>query len=244
VIKELPIADYPDWLASITPSSMIVDPFPLQALLKDSLYYPSCGFDGSPVKHLGGHIYSFIYVDYGYNKDAVFTQLEKNGFKGYRTLAQRDICKDELTPNGWSPELPKLLDGRLENEKRWIKPPFCLWSILEREDKFTENHGPKRFSLLYLCADGSAAFQALYVSNHSCPKVIAIIQPGEGFGGNWTNFHDPEKILARTVMNNPAGQPEYLLYGGYGWPQWYQEPCWPWYKRRVGGSGRTLWAKN
>ena len=142
MIKELPLADYPEWLASLTQSSMMSDIFPLQELLKDSLYYPSCGFDGSPVKHLGGQVYSFIYVDYGYNKDKVLTELYSNGFKGYRPIAHRKVTKNELMPN------------------------------------------------------------------------------------------------------NPAGQPDYLLYSGYGWPERYDRPCRPLYPRRVSGAGRNLWAKN
>lgn len=52
----------PAWLASITQESMDSEPFPLREVLLGSLYYPSCGFDGSPVKVVGGHVYSFIYV--------------------------------------------------------------------------------------------------------------------------------------------------------------------------------------
>ena len=244
MIKELPLADYPEWLASLTQSSMMSDPFPLQQLLKDSLYYPSCGFDGSPVKHLGGQVYSFIYVDYGYNKDKALMELENNGFKGYRLIAQREVKKNELTPNGWLPVMPTKSDGDFNREIARHKPPFCVWSIMERKQDVPESHGPLRFSLLYLFADGVAAFQALYVANHACPKVIAIIQPGEAFGGNWIDFEDQEKILARSVMNNPAGQPDYLLYGGWGWPEHYDMPCWPLYQRQVSGEGRNLWAKN
>ncbi len=116
-------------------------------------------------------------------------------------------------------------------------------SIMELKQDVPENHGPLRFSHFYLCADGTAAFQALYVANHACPKVIAIIQPGEAFGGNWTDFEDQEKILARSVMNNPAGQPDYLLYGGWGWPEHNDRPCWHLYQRHVSGAGRNLWAK-
>ncbi len=90
-----------------------------------------------------------------------------------------------------------------------------------------------RFSLLYLCADGAAAYQALYIANAIAPKAIAVIQPGHSFGGNWTNFEDPQQILARTVAANPAGKPEFLLYGGYGSRDYYRQPCWPEYSEHV-----------
>jgi len=31
---------------------------------------------------------------------------------------------------------------------------------------------------------------------------------------NWTNFYDPEKIFARTVLQNPNGLPAYLIIDG------------------------------
>ena len=122
--------------------------------------------------------------------------------------------------------------------------------VLERESGFSPEHGPARFSLLYLCADGAAAYQALYVANAVAPKVIAIIQPGHGFGCNWTNFGDPEQILARTVATNPAGKPELLLYGGYGARDYFREPCWPEYSDYIcfldkhGGGTIGVWRLN
>jgi len=38
------------------------------------------------------------------------------------------------------------------------KPPFCVWLIMERKQDVAESHGSLRFSLLYLCADGVAAY--------------------------------------------------------------------------------------
>ena len=71
-----------------------------------------------------------------------------------------------------------------------------------------------------------AAFHTLYVANSAAPEVIAVIQPGDGFGGNWTSFGDERQALARVVLTNPAGAPDLLLYGGmgsravYGHAQW------------------------
>lgn len=96
-----------------------------------------------------------------------------------------------------------------------------------------ETHGPSRLSLLYLAADGVAAVQALYVENNLKPKAIAIIQPGHAFGGHWTDFTGPEQVLARTVHGNPAGMPEYLLFGGWHDNELYRNPCWPSYRHQV-----------
>lgn len=244
MIKALPVAEYPDWLAAIDQDTVRNELFPIKKVLQDSLYYPSAGLDGRPVQYLGGHIYSFIYVDYGYERNVVSEQIANNGFKGYRMLVCRDITKHELTPNGWQPVMPKDTDGNPMYSRDWIKPPFCIWAIMEREPDFPEEHGPLRFSLLYLCADGAAAFQALYLANHAVPKAIAIIQPGDAFGWNWTSFTNPNTILGRSVLDNPNGQPKWLMYGGVGWPQWYRKPCWPQYQKNIWTHGNLgLWEK-
>ncbi|MCF8227153.1 MAG: hypothetical protein K9J30_14850 [Bacteroidales bacterium] len=77
-------------------------------------------------------------------------------------------------------------------------------------------HGPKRFSLLYLGGEGVASYQALYWTNQMKPKALAIIQPGTGFGLNWTDFRDENRDLGWVVRNNPSGEPDIIYYGGYG----------------------------
>jgi hypothetical protein len=125
---------------------------------------------------------------------------------------------------------------------------FAEWAIYERVDWLEESHGPKRFSLLYIGGEGAATFQALYYSNECAPSAIVLIK-SDGFTGNWTSFRDPYRILAQSVMGNPAGQPEYLFIDSL------VEPCWPWYPIKVSTivsildyDGRThqrivLWGK-
>ena len=67
-------------------------PFPIRLLLRDSLYYPSSGFDGTPVKYLAGKILSFVYVDYGRTRDELHAELEERGF---RALAAGQVGSDE-----------------------------------------------------------------------------------------------------------------------------------------------------
>lgn len=131
--------------------------------------------------------------------------------------------------------------------KNWIKPPFAKWMVFQRDKGLDDQHGAERFSLLYTCAEAVATFQALYLANHCSPLAVAIIQPGHGFGGNWTNFTDPEQIFARTVLNNPHGQPKYVLYGGAGGINMYQKNCWPSYSNNICFLGNTsigIWQNN
>ncbi len=239
MIQQLSVTSEPEWLRFASESILAKEAFPLYDVLRDSLYYPASAFDGDPVAYLGGNILSFIYVDYGYVRDELYAQLTTPGFLGYEIVAQRDVKEDELTPTGWRPTPPLRADGNPSTYKSWIKEPFGHWVIFQRLPQRPESHGPLRFSLLYLCADGVAAFQALFVGNSAVPKAVAVIQPGHGFGLNWTNFEDHSKIFARSVLDNPSGQPELLLYGGGGGRNHYLAPCWPEYGQSIGFLGDT-----
>ncbi|MEI8373785.1 MAG: hypothetical protein WCJ35_13235 [Planctomycetota bacterium] len=127
MIPELPRQPMPDWLAAAT------DPLgnlPIRRLLADSVYYPSCSFDGQPIKYLGGNFHSFVYVDYGVERAEMIDQL--SNFRGYRVLAYRDVTPHELTPHGWTPIHPTRADGDPNLHRGWIKSPFGVWAILER----------------------------------------------------------------------------------------------------------------
>jgi hypothetical protein len=90
------------------------------------------------------------------------------------------------------------------------KTAFARWSVFERNENLDDNHGPSSLSLLFLRAEGAAAYQALYIEQNIVPKILAIIRPGTGFGGNFTMF---EKFLYQVMKMHPLGMPEKLL----GW---------------------------
>ena len=247
MINLLPTMKMHNWLKNINNEHQPTE-FPLNEILQDSLYYPASGFDGEPIRFLSGNIHSFIYVDYGKTEDEFNDEIANHGFYGYKLILSRDVKEKELTPHGWDQTPLSRVDedgGRREwIYRNWIKKPFAKWLVFQREAGFDNKHGAEKFSFLHLCADGVATFQALYISNRSFPLAIAVIQPGHGYGGNWTNFENPTGILARSVLNNPAGKPEILLFGGCGMESFYEETCWPSFseqvcflKKRVGSFG-------
>lgn len=232
MIAELPRIESPEWL-NRNQEEIQNGEFPLREILNDSLYYPASGTDGDPVKYLAGNVLSFIYVDYGLERNDVLRELY--GFSGYHPVAFRDVEMSELCPEGWTPMLPLPDDGYPGHRSNFIKQPFAIWCVFQRNAELDGRHGPERFSLLYVCGDGVATFQALYHGNNCFPYAAAVINPGTGFGGNWTDFSDRSKILARSVLDNPNGSPELLLYGGIC-PEddpFYLEPCWPDYPEPV-----------
>lgn len=240
MIEHLPVVDEPEWLSRVDPATIEHTVLPLDDIICDSLYYPASSFDGDPVAYLAGNILSFIYADYSHSLEELDDALGNPGFLGYSVIARRQVTEAELTPRGRIPSLAPC-DGDPSVSRTWWQrpPPFYSWNVLQRLEGVPANHGPYRFSFLYLCADGVAAFKALYVENGRVPKAVAIIQPGHGFGCNWTNFTDPGAIFARYVRENPAGQPEHLLYGGARGQHSYTRPCWPAYSSWVCFLGNT-----
>ena len=238
MLEQLPRIKIPNWLTDLTPSSMKNGPIPLRKLLKHSLYYPCSCFDGRPIEHLGGNIVSFLYVDYGHSEQEFMHRLSTIGFRGYHVLATRKVTKKELAPNDWKPKLPTSEDCDRNPFKTYLSwgetRPFFIWTVMQRNCDCSEDHGPDRFSLLYLCSDGVATFQALYLTNEIAPKAVAIIQPGM----NWTDFKDRDRIFARSVLDsNPGGCPEYLLANS-------EIPCWGEYSEIVCAlEGVSIWKR-
>ena len=223
MLEQIPQIEIPKWLANLTSSSMQNSTFPLRELLEDSLYYPCSGLcDGRPIEHLGGNIVSFLYVDNGHSEEDFMIKLRTTGFLGYHVLETRKVTKKDLTPNGWQSRLPTLEDDEnpsLNDEVR----PFFIWTVLERMCNYPENHGPVRFSFLYLCSDAVATFHALYLTNEIAPKAVAIIRPG----WSWTDLKARNRIFAKSVLDsNPGGCPEYLLSDS-------EIPCWPEYTENL-----------
>lgn len=231
----LPDSPTPAWLVSVDPSKMQEAPFPLKDLLADSLYYPACGLDGDPVKHLSRWFHSFVYCYYHYSREMFLTGLRDRPFRGYHVLGTRQVVADELAPNGWTQ--PWLSKGEREQVKRYAderaRTPFREWVVLERDLDAPLGHGPERLSLLYLNADGVAAYRALYGANGLTARAVAVIQPGHAFGGNWTDFTDSKAPLARVVMTNSAGVPDFHISGGMG-PKRLQYHQWPQYSNQLG----------
>lgn len=208
-----------DILDELTPETIAHGEFPVRALLYNSVYYPASAFDGGVIRDCNvnrkdWNVLSFVYVDY---KETPRSLSETEMPRGYRILGMRQLKEEELVPNGWTPQLPPNLD--IERYQRIAMPysqrhTFATWMVFERLPEFGEEHGPERFSLIFLRADGVATYQALYWTNGMYPRAIAIIQPGTGFGLNWTDFFKKDDPFYWTVNHNPAGMPEYI-YCGY-----------------------------
>lgn len=210
---------------------------PVQQLLEGSVYYPACGYDGRVVQYTAGHAHSFVYVDARLPHDEVCSAIRRQeAFRGYRLWGCRSLDVSIFDGRcSWSPvKLNRQLDGDPCRYMVRYARPFAHWAVFERIESFAKLHGPQRFSLLFVGGDGVDVFQRFYYSNGTAPSIVAIIQPGDAFGGNWTRYQDPKQVFARAVLGNRYGTPEHIFYGGYTstqyhsqWRGAYKQPCWP-----------------
>jgi hypothetical protein len=188
----------------------IVSEPPLDAMLTGCLFYPSSGVDLRPIRIYG--IQSAVYADYGWTQQDVEKTIFDDGFRGFDLLGHVWLNIDDLIPEPHKPDFfeqeqdkhleRRLADpGRLENQlERFGKAPFVSWYVFEKSRPDQRSGKKRRVSLLYCCAEGIAAFQQLFVKRNLAPEYIAIIRPGTGFGGNWTDFRDEQGLLAKSVQ--------------------------------------------
>lgn len=217
-------------LLKLSPNQIQNGTFPLKSLLKDSLYYPSCDIDGELIRYCNMHfnrlgISSYVYADYASGRDRLMANLDT--FRGYHLIATRELSPDDVEANKVL-RMPKGIDREDYHRYQGLWQPFGQWSVFERNKGFGEHHGPRRFSLLYLGAEGVAAYSGLYLNNNITPKAIAIIQPGHGFGGNWTDFTALDGSLSRTMLMGKS-MPEFFFYGGLT-VDGYNNLPWPGYE--------------
>jgi hypothetical protein len=201
------------WLNCLTTDKIENAEFPIKEVLSGSLFYPAAGIDGSPIRHWVIGVDSFIYVDALASKTDYLEKIKNNAFKGYGLLAQRVLTKPDLTPQGWLPMKPKSLETDSYNKcvadlMADNTGPFAIWAVFERLSDYSENHGPTRFSLLYIRGEACATYQALFVANRLLPRVICLIRPGTGFGGNFSNF---EEVFLETMLMHKDGLAPQLL---------------------------------
>ena len=204
----------------------------LQKILTGSLYYPACEFDYGVIKYCNEHydelgINSYVYADYGVKEKLLKDHLDNYSFFGYYLNKSRPISAANLGFDLF--QLPECSDEDKERVEFWRQKPFARYAIFERDFEFGPEIGPEVFSLLYLCAEGITVYENLYIANGIVPKAMAVIQPGTAFGGNWTDYSDPDAPLAITVMKGKT-MPNYFFYGGYGYFS-YEDFMWPGYRQ-------------
>lgn len=199
----------PDWLNHCTATM----PPDLRDFFRSRVVcYPGSGLDGHPVKLFGqAHAaHCFLYIDYGTTSHQLKASLNTPGqrFRGYRTLLRQDLEEKDLYAGRWTPhvtgeEMQRSRQGMIRTS------PFAFLEILEREPELDESHGPGRLALLFLGADGFAAYDALFCQPSSQGAPWALVIQDHGFGGNYESFGGGG--LLERIATRSSVFPEWLL---------------------------------
>ncbi len=208
----------PEWLQWAEKSS---DPKVRRAIIDGFLrsrivYYPGAGRDGHPVKlfNQAHAAHAYIYVDYGLPEDDVrkyaeaFPGQPARGFRGYSHIATLRVKKDELTP--W-PIVWNLSPREFRRAIGWYPKvePYALLYVYERHQPYGDEHGAQRFAVLYLCADGIAAYDAIFCQKRSIAVPFCVVVQDHGFGGNWDRFDCQSRL--ELVAKRSGAYPQLLL---------------------------------
>lgn len=196
----------------------------IDEILSNSLFYPACGDDGLPVKYFNEHfaeygIDTYVYVDYAMCEDRL--KEVQDGFRHYHVIDEKDLGESDLvaTETDYKQYASVLTAEEITRQEeivygRYIDTinPFARLIEYVRNDNAAPSRGPEHFSLLYIGAEAVATYAALYRTRGIAPKAIAIIAPGTGFGGNYTDFYDPGSAFMKLIRQGMS-QPEYILFG-------------------------------
>lgn len=192
------------------------DELPLVDILEDSCFYPASGYDLSPIRLLAHRgINSFIFCDYSISQSELIEELKSNVFTNYILEFQRPVLETEFKfdKSKLKPHYSIQLNWGKYEQILCQSKPHSYWTIW-KSNPTTENTEAQFISILFIGGEGLATLQALYCNNNVSPKALAIIQPGLGFGGNWTDFYDLEGPLFETIFK--LGHPKHILFGYYG----------------------------
>lgn len=234
----------PAWLLKITPDRIADPEQTLRQFMRcRTVYYPGSGFDGDPVAAFNAShaAHCFVYVDYLTERVALLDELRCRGFRGYSSIMTIDLQEADFGIGAWI--------SHARNPIRYPFPPvrpYGFLEIFERETTRGEDYGSKRFAVLFLAADGHAAYDALFCQKDIPPPPFCVVLQDHGFGGNYDRW-GAGGIMADIAMTQRR-LPDFLLVAENTEP-WhgYQQSVDPSGNRvaseNQGGRMRTLWRR-
>jgi hypothetical protein len=175
--------------------------------LENSVYYPACGYDGTPIKCLGKLFSYFIYADYNSDYLDLEYNISVHGLLGYRLKYSSLLDAEKLFGLNWEKFILENNDLYSNLHFKW-NDPFAKIYFFERRNRFTDGHGKKYIVLLYIKAEGISTYKYLYKRNNIAPKCLVSIVPGLAFGGNFDGY---PKILTKLIKSTKKF-PQYQFF--------------------------------
>ena len=177
-----------------------------------TVYYPGSGDDGQPVKlcALSRAAHAFIYVDQDVDWNTLSKYLTdpEQGFNGYVLAHHEKVTEKDLQPGGWIRHIEKDEAQGADGFQTSFTKPFAHFAVLDRQHE-DEEHGPRRFAILFIGGDGFASYDALYCQEDGTPPPFLAVIQDHGFGGNYDRF-DRGGLLER-IARRTRVLPEFLL---------------------------------
>jgi hypothetical protein len=183
----------------------------IKYFLENSVYYPACHFDGTPIKILGKIFSYYVYSDYNVKHDDLEENINKYGLKGYKLKNSCLIEANTLFGINWETYFEENRKYSCNLSFSW-KNPFAKLYSFERYNYLDDKHGKNHIELLYIKSEGISAYKYLYINREIVPQCLVSIVPGLAFGGN---FDDYPKVFMDTILSFKK-LPNY---------QFYDDPC-------------------
>ena len=177
-----------------------------------TVYYPGSGNDGQPVMlcALSRAAHAFVYVDQSVDWNTLYSCLtdSEQGFRGYMLAHHEKVTEKDLRPGGWTPHIVKDEVRDADYFRDSFTKPFAHFAVLDRQIE-DEEHGPRRFAILFIGGDGFASYDALYCQEDGTPPPFLAVIHDHGFGGSYARF-DRNGLLER-IARRTGVLPEFLL---------------------------------
>ncbi|WP_005031468.1 hypothetical protein [Holophaga foetida] len=181
---------------------------PLSELLQGSCFYPASGTDIRPILALHGRVRTFVYADYWSEVQREFPKIVGAlAIEGFTHLGGDELRPGDLWPDrqAWPASFhrashPEAFRGF------WDVEPWGVWM------RFGGPLG--KVDLLMLGTEGIAAYRELYVASGIAPTWLALLRPGCGLGGGWTDFWT-DAPFPEAFRANPGGLPLGILCDDY-----------------------------
>lgn len=142
------------------------------------VFYPGSGTDGQPVQFFGSrHLaHSFVLVDYGIPREHIEHELGESGhpFAGYARIGHSEVSQADLAH----------IHSPIQGMPVAIEP-YAFVEVFERRVAFDRSHGPERLAVLFLGADGVAAYDWLFCRARARAPFAVVLQD-HTWGGNYS----------------------------------------------------------
>jgi len=190
----------------------------MQTYFQNAIFYPCSGLDGLSFRFANQfkpelNIQNHIFVDYSITENDFFNAC--NFVYGYSIKKSTQLQQQDLSPNGWRPEMPPMLN--LQHYQETIKSlqakqnSFAYLVEFERNAEFDSQLGPETMNVIFIKGEAIATFQALIQNWEFNPKIIIIKSAGWGWGIGYEDFINPGNSLEWIIKHNPFSKDSLIL---------------------------------